>query len=477
MKNKKKKKITKRKKTTNRNKKLVRKESLKKVLIIRTISILFFIVFSLFLSSFIYIATDVKYITIKDIKYDYLKDENKINITIDISSQAKHTVFCALKSLDEKEIVWEEAVNNKCSFNTSIEDKYIVLKSEDKESNPIKLSKYIDGVIDYELFEDEIYLAPSESTKINQKIVSIKDIKFKYKLDKNIATINDEGVITAVSPGETELKIKTGNKTGKVKIKVSNLIIQKPLEYDLTKEYLPCERYSYDEAQELDKILENKVKRAGYKTRAGVVEAARFLTLNFPYKINYYLENGRLDTSSGTPYVDGEGRYYHKGLYLDSSKYESIVSSFSGPSMWGCPLPYNNYYKGYSRERTNGLDCSGYITWCFVNGGFDPKDAGAGDFPYSDKSIEEENTYRVTEEFLNRKLLKAGDIIYYYGHVAMVAGIKDNDYYVTEALWYDPTYAVVIKKYSKAELIDEFSYVMLLDDYYKEQGNYTEYWG
>ena len=254
------------------------------------------------------------------------------------------------------------------------------------------------------------------------------------------------------------------------------MIVKKTKEYNLSKGYLPCEKYTEAEAKELDAILENKIKRVGYGTRAGVVEAARFLTLQFPYKINYYLENGRLDTSSGTPYVDGEGRYYHKGLYLDSSKYKNIVASYSGPSMWGCPLPYNSYYKGYSRDNTNGLDCSGYITWAFYNAGFDTEDSGAGDFPYKDKDLEARNTYRVTEEFLNKKVLKAGDIIYYWGHVAMVAGIKEDDYYVTEALWYDPTYAVVIKKYSKSELIDEFSHVILLDEYYKDEGNYTEMW-
>lgn len=54
-------------------------------------------------------------------------------------------------------------------------------------------------------------------------------------------------------------------------------------------------------------------------SRAGVAEAARFLTLEFPYRIGYFNENGRL---ANPPKVDCEERYYHKGLYLHSSRFE-----------------------------------------------------------------------------------------------------------------------------------------------------------
>ena len=54
----------------------------------------------------------------------------------------------------------------------------------------------------------------------------------------------------------------------------------------------PLQAYTI-EGYELFDELENKINNTGYKTRAGVVEAARFLTLNLPYKINYFYENGR----------------------------------------------------------------------------------------------------------------------------------------------------------------------------------------
>ena len=452
----------------------------KKLFIIRVVSISFLLIFLLFIGIFLYYEINdntIKNVTIDKITYKYNKDKNNMDINIKISNKTDNTVFCNISDIkDEKENTWQEAINNTCTYTVDLKEYYIYLMISNEENKKFKLSKYINGAINYELYDDVIYLAPSEKTKIKQKIISINNIKPEYVYDKNIISISDDGIITANKKGETTVEIKLGKYKEKLNVNVSSLIIKKPSEYDLSKAYLPCEAYSHEDAQELDKILENKVKRVGYKTRAGVVEAARFLTLEFPYKINYYLENGRLDTNSGMLYVDGEGRYYHKGLYLDSSKYEKIISSYSGPSMWGCPLPYNSYNKGYSRDNTNGLDCSGFITWAFVNGGFDPGDKGAGDFPYEDKALEAKNTYRVTEEFLNQRILKAGDIIYYWGHVAMIAGIKNDDYYVSEALWYDPTYAVVIKKYNKYELIDEFTHVMLLDDYYQDDGEYTEFW-
>ena len=81
----------------------------------------------------------------------------------------------------------------------------------------------------------------------------------------------------------------------------------------------------------MDAILEDRVNDAGYQTRAGVVAAARFLGLEFPYRINYFTENGRMDSCYGGK-IDGEGRYYHKGLYLDESRFSQIEKSWAGPA-------------------------------------------------------------------------------------------------------------------------------------------------
>ena len=94
---------------------------------------------------------------------------------------------------------------------------------------------------------------------------------------------------------------------------VTDVIVPIPEAFDSSKDFLGCEVFSSDEAKLLDEILLNRIYSVGYGTRAGVVAAARFLTLEFPYRISYRWESGRLN-NTGKHYVDGEGRYYHKVL-------------------------------------------------------------------------------------------------------------------------------------------------------------------
>ena len=60
---------------------------------------------------------------------------------------------------------------------------------------------------------------------------------------------------------------------------------------------------------------------------------------------------------------------------------------------------------------------------------------------------------------------------------AIVAGIKDNKYYIAESLWYAKPYnGALIKEYTKEALVSNFYWHVDMNDYYKEDGNYTEYW-
>ena len=109
------------------------------------------------------------------------------------------------------------------------------------------------------------------------------------------------------------------------------------------------------------------------------MEAARFLTLEFPRRISYFGENGRLTLSNGLN-IDGEGRYYKEGLFLNDSRYENISKSMYGPKTWGCVM----YSSPNSKSMPNGLDCSGFVSWAFINAGLDIGDIGAGITPAKD---------------------------------------------------------------------------------------------
>ena len=171
--------------------------------------------------------------------------------------------------------------------------------------------------------------------------------------------------------------LKDGN-SKTYNVMVTDLIVSPTM---AKKTRLTCNRYTLEESILLDKILASRVEEAGVGTRAGVAAAARFLSLEFPYSIPYFNENGRLDSHGTRPRVDAEGRYYHKGLYLNSYKFKELDQSAitsGGPNIWGC-LVYDRFI---SRMNKNGFTCSGFVTWAMLNGGFDVGDVGAGDSSY-----------------------------------------------------------------------------------------------
>jgi hypothetical protein len=205
---------------------------------------------------------------------------------------------------------------------------------------------------------------------------------------------------------------------------------------------------------------------------------------NFKFLVNYYLrglhfyENGRLENYEPYAYVDGEGRYYHKGLYLSPRKIKDLKASFVGPAMWGCELQnYTDwggvYYTGHYYP--NGLDCSGFVTWALLNGGFDVGDIGAGIDPdhYDLSDVGERHT--ITKDFLASGKVKVGDLIGNNGHAAIIAGWDDQNYYIAEAL---PNIGGVrITTVARSKLVGSiYTFIVLMDDVYKKDGNYTEMW-
>jgi hypothetical protein len=58
----------------------------------------------------------------------------------------------------------------------------------------------------------------------------------------------------------------------------------------------------------------------------------------------------------------------------------------------------------------------------------------------------------------------------------MIVGMDDKYYYVAESLWTGKYTGVVIMPYLKNTAYKRYYYVMLMDDYYKEDGNYSVHW-
>lgn len=338
--------------------------------------------------------------------------------------------------------------------------KYIFLKKDNK------IVYSTDDVIYLETLSDKVYMALNDKKDLPIKVIgNINNLDFKYS-NSTVIDIN-KGKIISNSIGNTSIITKYNGTKNIIDVIVSDLIVTMPKEYDLKKKELECNKYSEEESNILDDILKSRVNEVGASTRASAVSVARFLTLEFPYRINYFYENGRQTTNK----VDGEGRYYHKGLYLTESKYSSLTGSTSSPKAWGCKL-YSNPVKRYDN---NGLDCSGFVSWVLLNAGFDPKDVGAGFADYLDLT-DYGDVKRINSATI--KDIKVGDLLHSYaagGHIGIIVGIDNDYFYVAQALWYDEV-GVIITKYKKDLLYKSFPHVVLMDKYYINDGKLTNMW-
>ena len=308
-----------------------------------------------------------------------------------------------------------------------------------------------------------VYLALNDIYEITYNYKNIKWLSS----DESIAKVSN-GIVTPLNEGKVTITAHYKNKLENIEFNISSLFIK--AELDNTKQFLACNQYTEEESKYLDDVLKNKIENAGFKTRAGAVAAARFLTLEFKYRIAYFYENGRLLTNGDMDYVDGEGRYYHTGLYLNENKFDDIVASSYGPAIWGC----NMYTKTLRMKTPNGLDCSGFISWLLLNAGFDVGDVGAGIDEEKTNDLDDLGTkLDINEENLHKRNFKVGDLFSRYGHIGILIGMDEEKLYVAEALDYD----LHVNTYTNEELLNsDWQYIILLDNLYKKDGKLTNMW-
>lgn len=353
----------------------------------------------------------------------------------------------------------------------------LLLKGNFKNNEPV-VKKIISN---NEFMLNKIYYFVAKDSEINLNISNPKNIDYKINiLDENVVSNNNNKLI-ALNDGYTDFTININNfNCFNGRIYVVKGIVIPPDKFDKSKKFVSCNQYTAEENIILEKTLEDRTKVVGYKTRASVVAAARFLTLEFANRIAYFYENGRLNNYGEKRKVDGEGRYYHKGLYLSKEKYEDISNKFTGPGSWGCKITQYQDAPQYGFvpriKYPNGLDCSGFISWVLLNGGFDVKDSGAGDNIYRDDDLYDLGEKQaITNNLLLSKSVKVGDLIAYSGHMAIIAGIDaEGNYYVAESL---PQFkGVVLNKYNQNKLKRTFTHIMLMDSVYQNDGNLTNMW-
>ncbi len=400
---------------------------------------------------------------------------NKVNNTVDLLIEpTSPQERCSVSKDDNKDgLVFNTLSGGKCSVTVDMELSYLYFSDKNQQvSNKIELNDY---VVEFNE-KDKYYVALNSTKVIADDLLVVGNPSIKLVEDNGLLEIDGNNV-KAIDIGNTILKLVQDNKIIKqINIIVTDTIVEVPKNFDEDKAFLGCHEFDENEAKLLDEILAYRIDEAGYGTRAGAVAAARFLTLEFPYRISYYWEAGRLN-NTGKHYVDGEGRYYHKGLYLHESKEDDMVASLFGPAAWGCKImSYEddppNFIPG--KKYPNGLDCSGFVSWSLLNGGFDVGDRGAGELPSDGQMTDLGEFKKITNSMIKNGEIKVGDLFNFWGHIAILIGQDENNYYVAESL--NNYKGVVVKTYSKKTVMKTFKYVVLMDDVYKSDGNLTDMW-
>ena len=408
-----------------------------------------------------------------EVKSIALENED-INIKLKPSIISKERWCQVLKENEEvNENGWTKVYQNNCILKISEESKYIVVKDNKNKSEKIPISNYLNAIISLNINTQKIILVEDETRQIevDVKCIGVPDRTLTFTPeDDNVLKIEGTN-ITGLESGQTNLKISDKyDHEIDIQIIVTDLITSPQITKD--KEFLSAQVYTEEEAHLLDEILEDRINTAGLKTRAGVVAAARFITLEFKYKVPYFLENGRYQNTGFSAQIDGEGRYYHKGLYLSEDKYSEIKRSKTKPVMWGGML------KEYSTGKyiRNGLDCSGFVTWALYNGGYDPGDIGAGPGEWYTTLPDLGKSQPITLNLLKSGKVKAGDLIGWNGHIGMVIGITDTHIYTADTIYYSK--GLVATEYTLEGMAynSYFTHIYDMSEYYEQDGNYTAMW-
>lgn len=424
---------------------------------------------------------------------DTVNDDETITVTVKPAGSwmaGGSELYCLLTdsetapSADDSR--WKLAENGSCSFDVNIGNFRVYVK--DKRGNisvPDDEEFRIDRVLAVKLDRNKLYLPLEGAQTVSADVLTIGDIDDGVKWessDTSVARVS-EGKVEGVGVGSATITATAvDGAKGEVTAVVTDLITvpnwhtseKRLLDY----RYVP--KYTEEQAALLDEILFDRVEQGGgLNTRGGVVAAARFITLEFPYKVAYFFENGRLNPHAGRPYADGEGRFYHRGLYLTESKFDILDPEGIryGPATWGSMLlNFETKYAFVGGQRyPNGLDCSGFVSWVLRNGGCVVGDRGAGD-EYGDNDLCDLAPLEwLSDSYLKSDEPRVGDLIAEDGHMAIIMGMTEDEIWIAESLFTN----VRVTHFKRGYPVigsGLYTYVVPMDDIYDGDGNFTEMW-
>ncbi len=214
-----------------------------------------------------------------------------------------------------------------------------------------------------------------------------------------------------------------------------NLVYHFKYDFKKKKDYIKCGAYTIADKVKYDDMLKKAIQEAGYGTRAGVVEAARFLVGALEYRVAY---QGPKQSSSLV------GKYEKVGLNIGNNK------------AWGCRVD------GY----VQGLDCTNFIKWAFYQNGLKVT-------PYNSKYYKSRDVVDKIQvgDFLYTPCVKNCKNSLKLEHVGIVIGIDDTYIYVAESM-----VGVSVVRYKKNDMPSSGKFSLVHFREYKKDGNVTNMW-
>lgn len=186
-------------------------------------------------------------------------------------------------------------------------------------------------------------------------------------------------------------------------------------------------------------VLQYRIDASGgLGTRGAVVAAATYLS-----------------EEENIPYFWG-GKYSKVGVNGEWNTQKPIPSSGSNIQFEGVNWPY-------------GLDCSGFVSWAIINGGFKMEVSYTGAYLDYIKP----NIYIFNTQNLKSGKIKAGDLLYRNGHIAIITDLDLSKGTIKVAEEKNVEYGMVVTTTTIEDFVKEanFNDIYSMEEYYNNQDN------
>ena len=176
----------------------------------------------------------------------------------------------------------------------------------------------------------------------------------------------------------------------------------------------------------------------GLGTRGAVVAAATYLS-----------------EEENIPYFWG-GKYSKVGVNGEWNTHKPIPSSGSNIQFEGVNWPY-------------GLDCSGFVSWAIINGGFKMEVSYTGAYLDYIKP----NIYTFNTQNLKSGKIKAGDLLYRNGHIAIITDLDLSKGTIKVAEEKGAEEGMVVTNTTIEDFVKKtnFNDIYSMEEYYNNQDN------